>query len=413
MVTPCVESLWAEADAFRESEGIGVHADDEVDSEAEDEFGNNLSQIEARDICERVVRLPNGDLHCCGADCEFAVADKSGFRVCTYTGRAISTLLVQRTTLCTGRSQYSTDPDVHAGSAVGGTWRKKRDMMKASCSAFRRALELDDAEMPRPIASVNDAPRQGKRGALCVDEAPPPTEQPKRIRLCKKNVAALETRVVLMKEAATIFAKLLDTRRDQADDAAATASLLAIDPRLLNRSILFEAALKKHVKETLSRGGLVLMDDVHNISLAVDRVLTEELSKRARIVTVYERRVHETEFQTKMARLALSVWIGACQTPFMSRARRGADSFRPFCAGVFYGLKRGVTLADGTAIVPKCDDFVRTLPSAKAINADAALKSLHASSHRGLSSLHKCLGSVDATEARHVFADAIRIAASV
>ena len=183
-----------------------------------------------------------------------------------------------------------------------------------------------------------------------------------------------------------------------------------VDARLLDKGLLFGAALKKYLKETLASGCAPNMDDVSNIMLAVDRVIAEEHAKRERCVEHPTLHVYEPRFREASTRLAVTLWRAACQTPYLRTAKRGSDSFKPFCAGVFYAFKRGLTLADGTVLVPKVDAFTDALPSQKKIASDPATKSLHASSHKGLCTLHKCIGSVDKADAAEFFADVVRCA---
>ena len=116
------------------------------------------------------------------------------------------------------------------------------------------------------------------------------------------------------------------------------------------------------------------------------------------------------QFRDLVSRLAVSLWLGSCKTPYMDQARRGGDSFRPFCCGVFYSLKRGLTIGDGSILVPAFASFADALPSQRDVASNPAAKSLPASSHRGLCSIHRCISSVGFKEQRVVFADTIHIA---
>ena len=360
------------------------------------------------DARARCVTLPNGDIHLCDEDCPFAEEDREGDLVCPHTGRVCGRCIAERTDQSTGRSTWSSDPDMQSGTPYGG-WGKKRDMQQASNQAYVLAGGLDDTEMPCACPSSPSpagARASSKRGALCVDEEAPLDAVPKRQRATKRDVELDDVRQGLLDEAERT---LLDLLGKQWCGGKRTAKAPAVDPRLLNKEVLFPAVLKKYLKECRASGRLPQMDDVHNISLAVDKVIAEETT-RAQCPTD---RVRQPGFREASARLAVSLWAGACRTPHMQAAKRGADAFRPFCAGVFYAFKRGLTLPDGTVIVPRVDAFTQALPEPRAIAADPASKSLHASSHKGLKAIHRCINSVGAEEALTLFDEVIRVAKCV
>lgn len=374
---------------------------EEVDSDVEDEWGNNMLQTQYKDATDRLCRLPDGDLHYCDHHCPFAHPDKDGNRVCVHTGLVVGHVTIERSDNSTGRSTWSCDPDMNSGGPVGGAWRKKRDMVKASSTAYDEARSLDDAEMPKAIEVERPLRSSSKRGALCVDEAPPEDSGPKRIRVSKKDVQSHSTRTVLMETAVSTFTKIVGKQSRKSDTKP------VVDPRLLKKDLLYTAAVKKYLKEVAANGETPSIDDLSNIELAVGKVVREETAKyNASLLD--EGRVYSMHFSAAAARLAVSLWSGACSTPYLRNARRGTDSFRPFCVGVFYAMKRGLSLVDGTVLVPKLDEFTEALPTQRVISADPALKSLHASSHRGLCTLHRSIASVNPQQAVSIFAEAIR-----
>lgn len=413
-MTPASDGF-AEADAAWRlacEEGAGDGPSDEaIASDDEDEWGVSRLETRLSDARARTVVLPSGDIHVCDEACPFADEDKDGNMVCVHTGIVVCRTCAERTDHSTGRSTWSSDPDMHSGmpnGGYGGGWIKKRDMMQASRSAYSFATTMDDTEMPQaaPVKRAAPAPRgASKRGALCVDEAPSADDGAKRHRTSKRDCASRDARDALIAEAEQTLLELLGKRKWSARAASAAP---AIDPRLLNRELLFEASLRKYLKETLSQGGVPSIDDVHNISLAVERVIAEEKQKREASAIARGDMVSSVRFRERSARLVVSLWTGACQTPYLKNAKRGADSFRPFCAGALYAFKRGLALSDGTVLVPRNDAFANALPSARDIAADPASKSLHASSHRGLCTIHRCIASVDLSTARRLFDDAIR-----
>ena len=386
---------------------------DSIDSDEEDVWGCSVLSLRANDARSRIVRLPDGDVHLCDHTCQFAEPgfDSSGRptgdQVCQYTGRVVCRTCEDRTDFSTGRSTWSADPDVNSGGPMGGQWRKKRDMKKCSEHAYMSATQLDDSAMPKAVEPTKSTRAPSKRGALCVDEAPPVDSGPKRMRTSKKDVGSFSTRQVLWDEASTTLNKLMGSVNVVSKNSPKG---VVVDPRLLNVEVLYIAALKKYLKETLAKGGIPSLDDMHDIELAVQSVVAQEKRKQAEVDAARGGKLLSRQFQSDASRLAVLLWSAACKTPYLSKARRGADSFRPFCAGAFYALKRGLTLSDGTVLVPHIEAFAKTLPTAREISGDPASKSLHASSHRGLCTIHRCITSVDVPTARVIFADVIKLA---
>ena len=387
----------------------------EIDADAEDEWGNNLCDVTLRDLHARKCVLPCGDIHVCSDCCQYAVPDRDGNCVCPHTGRITGRVCEARTDHSTGRSTFSVDPDATGGAPMGG-WRKKVDLKKASAMAYRSAAAIDDSVMPASRLSAKPVRAALKRGALCVDQKEQAREDlPKRARTSKKDVWSSSTLSLLVDEASVTLIKMLGKPKNQPRPkpaAPAAPAAAAVDPRLLDRDILYNAALRKYCKERLAIGGLPSLDDVHNISLAVVAVVVEEQRKQLEVSAARCGRVSGLTFKARAARMAVALWTGACQTPYLAQARRGCGAFKPFCCGAFIAMKRGLTLADGTVLVPRCDEFSDALPCSRTIAADPVLKSLHASSHRGLCTIHRCIASVDAKQARGIFAEAIHAARS-
>ena len=87
-------------------------------------------------------------------------------------------------------------------------------------------------------------------------------------------------------------------------------------------------------------------------------------------------------------------------------AKRGNDSYRPFVSGVLYALKRGVSLPDGTVVLPQLPQLTDALPALRTTAANSAAKAIHASSHRGLCTLHRSIASCSEPLARRLYAHA-------
>lgn len=402
--------FWAEAEAARhfDDEICKVSSARDIESDEEDEFGNNILEQRANTALASMVRLPDGDIHLCEPGCTLAVAQPDGDLVCPLSGLVCGHVCNERTDYSTGRSTWSSDPDMAGGAPASGAWRKKIDRVAASKQAHCLANQFDDSVMPTARESQLPAKVPIKRGALCVDEVAEPENGPKRARNSKKEVENSEQIHNLVTEAAAIYSKLMNVKTRHSSGVAVPKK--QIDTRLLNTELLFNAALRKYLKEVIARGARPSMDDVHNISLAVAAVVSEEKRKLEDSTTSRAGKFGSIRFRELVSRLAVALWLGACKAPYMDQARRGGDSFRPFVVGVYYSFKRGLTLGDGTVLVPACQGFADALPTQRDVSDNSAAKSLHASSHRGLCSIHRCIASVKSTEQQHdIFSSALQL----
>jgi hypothetical protein len=104
----------------------------------------------------------------------------------------------------------------------------------------------------------------------------------------------------------------------------------------------------------------------------------------------------------------VSLWRAACATPYMKVAKRGTDAYRPFVCGCIYGFKRGVTLADGSVLIPTCPALANALPALRGTGGNQLAKTLHSSSHRGVCTLSRCIASVPREEQADVFDAVVR-----
>lgn len=405
--------LWADADAAVSINLSTYKSEDVVGSEDEDEWGNNILVQTAKSAKSTMVRLEDGDIHLCDASCPYAIMRKDGDLVCPFTSMVISHVAVERTDYSTGRSTWSADPDMQGGNSGGGVvWKKKIDKVAASKQAHALSTQIDDLVMPAAKVPQRAKSTQIKRGALCVDEKIDPNMPPKRARMSKKHIESNEQVHNMVSEAANIFNKLLSVKKTP-DSCNKKPCSDSTNSKLTDSNFLFDTALRKYIKESSESGRTPLMDDIHNISLMVQSIVEREKRKQKDCTTVSIAKFKTVHFREVLSRLAVSLWRGACHTPYMGKTRRGGDSFRPFCVGVFYSLKRGLTLSDGTVLVPAFSQFQNVFPTAKDISSNQATKTLHASSHRGLCSIHRCIASIDIKRQHVVFASALRLVAEL
>lgn len=386
-----------------------------------------------------VFYLPCGDIHVCkGALCPFVELTYEKSYVCSISGNCCGALSV-REDFSTGRQVGSANPDDRGGLPVGGQWAKKVDMFSMSSAAYVGANSFEDefgvepdpsdtlsvepvapqaaqaAQATReeaatppacsPQYSAGATPEKKavkvKRGARCVDQQD--DDLPRRKR-CANVTADLERQANLKQDVANTLCKLVNFEKK--DGKAAKQR----DPRLQDRTFVTNAALKKYVKECLSTGTTPNLDDIHNISITAANVAAEE-KRRATNESRHGSLILKVRMRESIAALVVSLWTASLKTPYMQTQRRGADSFRPFCVGVCYALKRGVSLPDGTVVVPECARLAESLPTLRSAAPNSTAKALHASSHRGLCTLHRCITSCTPEEARDLYASAAGIAA--
>eukprot|EP00966_Prymnesium_polylepis_P160217 3704122-Prymnesium_polylepis.1 len=62
--------------------------------------------------------------------------------------------------------------------------------------------------------------------------------------------------------------------------------------------------------------------------------------------------VRTVKFRTACAKLIVTLWSAVCSSPYMESSKKGGDAYRPFICGCVYAFKRGVTLKDGTVLIP-------------------------------------------------------------
>lgn len=364
----------------------------------------------------KVAYLPDGDIHICkGTHCPFAELNDDKCYVCRLSGFVLGPLSL-REDYSTGRQAGSSNPDDHAGAPVGGQWKPKKDIAGLSNAAFIAAETLKAADTTTVMSPAqkrdtgSKAPT--KRGARCVDELtlvdqPPP----KRARHCNRLSTSSEKFRSMAEDAQSILCKLVNfDRRTEPNAGKDKPSKSARDPRLMDKDFLFQAALKKYSKECIATGSTPTLDAVHNIALVAANVATEEKRRVAQEEQGHTAKILKVRMREQVTTLACSLWAASCDTPYMDESRRGADSFRPFICGVFYALKRGVSLPDGTVVIPACPSLAESLPALRATAANSVAKALHASSHRGLCTLHRSISSCSSEQAKDIYETCARLA---
>ena len=350
------------------------------------------------------VYLPDGGVHICkGAACPHVELNDDKCYVCTYSGLVVGVVTV-RDDVNVGRQRTSANPDDHAGEPLGGSWKPKRDMMALSQQAYH-ASQTWEEEQIFFVDPVKAAPRTPvKRGARCVDEEPGPEETPKRSRQMRRASETREAFAAMVSEAEMTMTKLVnfDRRLDGKSKSCAPRYSASQD-----ENTLFIDAIKKYMKESLATASPPTMDAVHNIALQARKTALEE-KEAMRVEEGRAALLLKVRMRELVTTLAVLLWTASNKSPYMCERKRSADSFRPFVCGVLYALKRGVKLPDGTAVVPELPELAAALPALRATASNSIAKALHASSHRGLCTLHRSISSCDPVTASRLFFDAAR-----
>ncbi len=277
-------------------------------------------------------------------------------------------------------------------------------MHAMSSAAYSTANQLEEEQdeqtatwSPPGCSKGKPSPRVVKRGARCVDEPDVKAQQPKRPRAGRRSGSERTQFLALQEDAEATLCKLVNF--DKRPDSKANKPR---DPRLQNRELLFQAALKKYTKECLATGSVPDLDTVHNIALAAANVAAEE-KRKAALEDGKSALLLKVRMREQVTSLACSLWTASCKTSYMDGNARGADSFRPFVCGVLYALKRGVNLPSGVVVVPACPQLAAALPALRATAQNSVAKALHASSHRGLCTLHRAINSCTKEDADAIY----------
>jgi len=314
-----------------------------------------------------------------------------------------------------GNGKRSSDPDQTCGEPQYGKYHRKPDPVAASKAAFIAADDFSDTALvtfiPTEAGKAAAARQPIKRGALCVGEVAP--QQPtKRGRVSKRNVRDRDTCINLHAEAESVLGKLVNYNRAACFKKKRAGDRIERnrpppDPRMCNESFVFNCSVKKYIKASLSNGIAPSLDTINNLAL-----MAQHVSARARAEAAMDtsESLRTAKFRTHCSGIIVALWSAACKTQYMKGAKRGSDAYRPFICGVLYATKRGMSLADGTIVVPKCPQLAAALPVLRGTGGNTLAKTLHSSSHRGLCTLSRCIASVPPNEQKNVFADVIRLA---
>ena len=353
-----------------------------------------------------VVPLPDGGVHVCfGPRCPHVISSRGDQQlVCTVSGFAFgSETVTEHDPTWTGRSTTSGDPDVIGGTPLGG-WRPRKDAYGESRRAFEASLSIT-AEQAVWVETEREkkqriARESVKRGALCVDEVRDRAQ--KRTRAPKRSGIDQEAAEKLSAEASSIIDKLTTPKSgsDALDPEQTTLEKgTRPDPRLQNIEFVKKISLRRYVDRCRSgedRFDILRLHDIFVSANAFVKAQREQARQREKDAlgpaARQKRHVFTGEMKARVIGLIISLWRACALSPYMSVASRGADSFRPFCAGVLYSFKRGLQLPSlgGLQIIPSLPKVTEQLPTLRSSDASLVARQLQSSSHRG--SVHTTQG---------------------
>lgn len=166
-----------------------------------------------------------------------------------------------------------------------------------------------------------------------------------------------------------------------------------------------ELKTQAYIRRCQITGGRPLLDDIHNIVLSC---LAEE--SRSPAGANIASATDYPMLREKAAAFVVSLWICILPSPFMARQKRASDNFKPFAAGVFFSMRRGIFLDDGTMLVPRCKALSTALPVVRAAHRGTPTHTAHLSAHRGVSTLQRVISSIPEERVYRFFQPAIHAA---
>lgn len=367
-----------------------------------------------------VVRLSDGDWHVCEREhCPHACVDMENHTYfCSLCGLCWGTeLLGGSDPSWTGRSTTTSDPDAFSGMPVGG-WRPRKDAFAESQRAFKDAAVISDKEVTYVETQREKDSREAKsavkRGAVCVRQDPDEAHTERKKRVCKRPLSR-QMYEKLSIEANTVIDRLMSVRRDD-QSCCSSAPASSDDVRLQNPEFVIKVATHQMVKRAALGEDVINQSRMHDVvvySHAFAKRKRTEAEGRKGAAASKRRRGFAGDTKTHIVQLVLSLWKAASATEYLNNdSRRGADSFRPFVAGILYATKRGVCLANGMEIVPVVRFIADQLPTLRSNDATHIAKQIQSSSHRGLCCLHRSIASFETSDPNSESYDEIKQAFS-
>lgn len=337
----------------------------------------------------------SGEEHVCPGPgkCEFILLNEDRFLVCSKSGicyeaeqveEAFDNQLVRR----------SGNPDDHGGEVSFASFRGRRDSASASELARLQASKIDDSKSVEWAPLETERRREVvKRGARCVGQLAAP-EKKRRTRTPKREVTDYDGKQALVQDASNVIARLL-----HADGAREAVVEDGADSKLANVNVdeLVKQLRSRYVRQCLATNQRVNLHVIADIEIGAFEAVREARA-RLRYARAHSASNVPVELREAMARLAVSLWTASCSTKYIKEISR-TDGFRAFVSGVLFGTRRGFTLCQGVELIPTLPALAEVLPTLR-MASQTSVKSLQASSHRGLCTLVKSVNSIESLEER-------------
>lgn len=316
-------------------------------------------------------------IHRCDGDCNFMILNSESTYTCSITG------------ICYG--QFTNNDPITAGvvqsmdeNNICRGWTANRSTSFSNpVNASKNAMMISESLDCTPESSSFRVPKRRRVSS-------------KDNKLHRIDFLSDDQKRVLHGEAEVILDRLM-CGKDSTSCVAPTAML----------PIPVDVCMRAYIRRCQIGGTVPSINEIHNIELNNRK---DRLANRTKDVA-HRKAVHGSQDYIRVrelaATLAVTLWCGALRTPHMRRTRRTVDNFRPYAAGVFFSMRRGLLLHDGTILIPRCAQLADALPDIRVAPRGTAAHATHISAHKGVSTLQRCLKSITPGELRHMFIDAI------
>lgn len=348
-------------------------------------FTRPRHQEGAEGEAEHVCQGPGRCSHIMLNDDRFLVCSKSG--VCFEAERveeAFDNQLVRR----------SGNPDDHGGEVAFASFKNRRDSASTSEMARMRAALIDDTKRVEWQPLESERRRDVvKRGARCVGQAAV-VEKKRRTRTPKREIVDCAGKEALVHDASNVISKLL-----HADGMRETVVEDSADSKLANVNVaeLVDQLIRRYVRQCMATNQRVNLHTVADIEIGAFEAVCDARA-RIRYSRAHTASNVPVELREAMARLSVALWTASCQTKYVKEVSR-TDGFRAFVCGVLYGTRRGFSLANGVTLIPVLPTLSEVLPTLR-MASQTSVKTLQASSHRGLCTLVKSVNSIESLDER-------------
>lgn len=288
---------------------------------------------------------------------------------------------------------------------------RTRNMQRASEMAFSGAASSTNAKDDDAFIAYGMKQEQSNRTRILeLKSRRINASHFRRCRTSKRDITRVNSDA-LVSEAMRMFDRLMKSDDAKGVDQAgriAKRQLRCSDPNCT--PIPDGDDIRYYVELCQANSEKVNLDRLHEMLQKHDTTKLMN-SRRQLIQEEYTQHTHWYRSVKEYAsKLAVCLWKCAVLSPYMQKGQRTSDNFRPFVAGVFFSTRRGVKLADGTVLIPRCLAIASALPRSKGDPDQMRTHQIHLSAHKGVCTLHKSIRSVDNAEVGRFYSDAIELA---